>query len=192
LRSLRKKHKEEGPFKANRILNTKELKIDQVFTREGEKPVALFTHANEREAQKIEAKGFAGPVGGQVAFASGKEGVTRGYYFSDNISEREIKEKRDEILTAANTMGSAIPKDVTFTRVGKGESVPMTSSTVLTATRSGSVGISGGFLVSGEPQDLMKSWKTCSHCGCPNQVVEDSDNPQYCSYCGKNLDTNYS
>lgn len=189
MRWLGKKNKEEGPFKANRILNTKELKIDQVFTRDGEKPVALFTHAKEREGQKIDAKGFVGPVGGQVGYATSKEGVTRGFYFADNISETELKESRKGILAAANKTGNAIPKDVVFEKIEKENSIPITKSTLLTATSSGSVGISGSFVVSGSARDLWKPLKICSYCG---KRVENEAGSEYCSYCGKHLEANYS
>ena len=41
-RVFKGKKETEGPFKATRILDTPEAKIDQVFTKE-EKTVALFT-----------------------------------------------------------------------------------------------------------------------------------------------------
>lgn len=195
MRWSRKKTKAEGPFKANRILDTEELKIDQVFTKEGEKPVALFTHTREKEAQKIGAKGFVGPIGGQVDYASGKQGVTQGYYFANNISERGFREGHDEIVKAGKTTGSAIPNDVPFTKVEKGKSIPITPSTFLTSAPTGSIAISGDFVVSGDPKDFHKPTEDCTYCGCSNEVNEDfytSARPQYCKRCGKNLRLNFN
>ena len=60
-RFFKRKKKDEGPFKANRILNTQEIKVDQVFTKTDEKPVALFTTITEDEARKIVMTWFETP-----------------------------------------------------------------------------------------------------------------------------------
>jgi len=36
------KKKDEGPFKANRILDTSEVKVDQIFTKEDENLLLSF------------------------------------------------------------------------------------------------------------------------------------------------------
>lgn len=179
---LRKK-KDEGPFKANRILDTPELKVDQVFTRDGEKPVALFTHATEKATKEVDVSGYAGPVGGKAGYKATKEGEMRAFYLADNISQAEAEKNKRELVTAAKTAGSLVPYDIPMEKAITGSAIQLTPRKVLEVGQKGSAQISGSFVVSGSRVDLPR----CTHCG---ELALDSK-AEYCSRCGKRLDTLY-
>jgi len=174
LRWHRKEKKEEGPFKANRILDTKELKVDQVFTGDGEKPVAVFVHTIRMQRQKLEVKGTFGLAGGEIERKQGKERTILGFYHPANISENAVKERNKEIVAAAIKNDNEIPNDILLKEIGNTNlTLPASSSAFLELTPKGSAAVNGSITLSGSSEGLRQSlaWiaggSRCRECGSP-------------------------
>lgn len=171
----------EGPFKANRILDTEELKIDQVFTQDG-KPVALFTHATNSSTKQIDVSGYAGPIGGKVGYSTNKESETRAFYLAENVSEELIEPKKGEIIdVGSRASGSQIPCDIKLEGVSAGSSIPIIPGKIITGGQNGSIAVSGE-IISGSPADFSY----CTYCG----KFADGDE-KYCKGCGRSLALDY-
>jgi hypothetical protein len=141
----------KGPFEANRILDTHQSKIDQVFTREDEKPVALFIHTTEDEAKKIGAEGYIGPtnVGAKGEYEKSQKWVTKAIYFPENIPGA-ISIHSGEIFSAVSDgPGTLIPRNITITEVKNETTIPISGSAFLRTNYRGETQISGYLALSG-------------------------------------------
>ena len=186
-RAKRNQMKEdEGPFRANRILNTNEVKIDQVYTKEQEKPVALFIHTTEDEVRKIGAGGYAGPtkIGGEGKYARDIKWFTRAIYFPHNIPGAKLDAtSSNQILASVVTGGTIVPGNVTFEKVSGEKSIPMTGSSILRTNEKGFAEISGSFVASGPAGSRsFKILQFCPHCQADVEVGSS-----FCPKCGKNI-----
>lgn len=181
------KKKDEGPFKANRILDTSEAKIDQVYTRGEEKPVALLTHTTEEEAKKIGAESYVGPTkfGGEGKYETNKTWYTRAWYFPDNIPGAKFDSKTsDQIIKSVEVEGTFVPRNINFEKVEGEKTFPISGSSVLTTNQSGFSAMSGSFVVSapfGSPRHLR-----IMHL-CPKCQAEIDVTSRFCPKCGEKL-----
>jgi len=145
------KKKDVGPFKANRILDTREVKVDQVFTKDEEKPVALFISNTEDEAKRIGAEGYAGPTefGAKGEYERGKTWVTRAIYWPNNIPGAQFNENiSEQIIRAVITGGTLVPSNIQFEKVEVEKTIPISGSAILKTNYSGYAELSGSFTVS--------------------------------------------
>jgi hypothetical protein len=145
------KRKKTGPFEANRILDTNESKIDQVFTKGDEKPVALFVHVTEDEAKKIGVEGYVGPtnIGGKGDYERNQKWVTRAIYWPNNIPGAQfIANMSTQIIDAVKTgYGTIIPGSVQFKEIQKETIIPISGSSTLVTDKNGQVELKGIFFV---------------------------------------------
>lgn len=176
---LKRKKKDEGPFKANRILDTSEVKVDQVFTRIEEKSVALFITNTEDEARRIGAEGYFGPTkfGGKGEYERGKIWITRAIYFPDNIpgaqfNEEIGREMRDSLIRE----GTVVPADIQFEKVESEKIYPISGAAVLKTDYTGYTELSGRLPVS------LPIMKLCPYC---NSEIHAAC--KECPVCGKKL-----
>jgi hypothetical protein len=149
------KRKKAGPFEANRILDTNQSKVDQVFTKGDEKPVALLITTTEDEARKIGAAAYTGPtdIGAKGEYEKSQKWVTRGFYWPENISGSQIMVKTGQIIDAVKSgSGTIIPKNIRFEEMPKGASIPISGSATLMVSE-GHAELKGIFIVSGSRRD---------------------------------------
>lgn len=157
--NLRKK-KSEGPLKASRILDTPEVKVDQVFTKDEEKPVALFLTTTEDEAKRIGAKGYAGPtrLGAEGEYERGKTWVTRAIYWPNNIPGAQFDENiSGQIISAMKTAGTVVPSNIQFEKVENEKTIPVSGSAYLKTNYSGYAQLNGSFTVNASITKTKKS-----------------------------------
>jgi len=145
----RKKQK-KGPFDANRILDTDQVKIDQVFTHDG-KPIALFTSVSEDQSRKMGAEGYIegttfSPKGGvKGTYESERKWKTYPLFWKHNIPEavpldRAYPEIRDAVKTGSGTL---LPESVPFHDVAHVNSVQISDNAQIKVEEGGQTTLSG-------------------------------------------------
>jgi hypothetical protein len=147
---LKKKKETEGPFKADRILDTPEVKIDQVYTNDG-KPVALFSTISEEEARKIGAEGYVGStkIGGRGQYESGRRWVTYPIYFPDNILGSTLTENTSRQITdSLKIIGTFVPDGIILEKVETQTTFPISGTASLKAKSNGSTELNGSINIS--------------------------------------------
>lgn len=174
---LRRKKKEHGPFRANRILDTSEVKIDQVYTKD-EKPVALFVTITEDEAKKIGAEGYLGPTnfGARGKYEQGKTWVTRAFYFMPNAQFSEALGK--QIRNSVAVGGTVVPNNIQFQKPEPEKKYPISESASLRVVDNMHVLMDGKIALSPPSQptflrrlcpfckaEIDVAYKECPHCG---------------------------
>lgn len=180
---LRKKKKEIGPFRANRILNTSEVKVDQVYTKD-EDPVALFITITEDDAKKIGAEGYVGPtkVGAKGKYEREKTWVTRAIYFPLSIPDAQFtKELGKKIRNSVAVGGTVVPTDIQFEKAEREKTYPISSSASLRVMDDMHAEIDGK-LVLAPPSQPIYTRKNCPSCGSEISLVSG-----YCPVCGKQV-----
>jgi len=149
------KRKKAGPFEANRILDTNQSKVDQVFTKGDEKPVALLITTTEDEARKIGAEAYTGPtdIGAKGEYERNQKWVTRGFYWTENISGSQILLTIGQIIDAVKSgSGTIIPSNIRFEEMPKETTIPISGSATLMVSE-GYAELKGTFIVSGSRRD---------------------------------------
>lgn len=175
---LKRKRKDEGPFKANRILDTPEVKVDQVFTTD-EKPVALFITNTEDEARKIGAEAYFGPTkfGAGGEYERDKVWVTRAIYFPKNIPGAKFDEEIGrEIRDSVTRAGTIVPENIRFEKVESEKAYPISGAAFLKTGYDGYTELSGRLPVS------IPIMHLCPYC---NQEIHVAS--KECPFCGKQL-----
>ena len=147
------RNKKKGPFRANRILDTDQLKVDQVFTEDG-KPVALFTSVKEDQSKKFSAEGYIegtviAPKGGAKGlYESDTKWKTYPLFWASNIPDavpldRAYPEIREEVQ---NKLGTALPESIPFHNITHMNTVSISDSAQLEVDENGRTKISGEFV----------------------------------------------
>jgi len=185
---FKRKKKDEGPFKANRILDTPEVKVDQVYTRIDEKPVALFATITEDEAKKIGAEGFAGPtqLGAKGEYETDKKWVTRAVWFPTNIPQAQFNENiHMQIRNSLATEGTIVPSNIPFEKVEDEKTIRISGAASLKTYSSGDIVLSGSIPVITPVTtrvSRLKIMKFCPNCGSEIEVTSKT-----CPICGKQI-----
>jgi hypothetical protein len=137
--------KKEGPFTANRLLNSKEVKIDQVFTSDDEKPIALLFSTTEEIVSKTGGEGYFGPtkMGVKGNLDEQKKWVTRGFVFPENMPQAISQAQYHSITSASEAMGTLYPRTLQYDEVNETTGFALTPSTNVTMEPSGITVISG-------------------------------------------------
>ena len=149
----KKKEKDEGPFKADRFLDTPQLKLDQAYWRKDEKPVAIFQHTLEAEANKIGAKGYVGTViGVDGEYEMRKRYVTRAIYFPQNLPNAQLDENtKEQILDSVRNLGALVPENIQFEKIEDEKTISISNSIKLKTNQTGYANLSGSFTVTPIP-----------------------------------------
>lgn len=155
------KIKKRGPFQANRILDTDEVKIDQVFT-EDNKPVVLFASITEEQSKKIGAEGYIkagkpsgplGSVGGKGSYEREKTWSTYPIFWPDNLSNAlPLDQAYPQIKRAVEAgPGTLLPETVSIREpqynVPHVNSIPISDNAQLKIQRDGITSISGDMTI---------------------------------------------
>lgn len=178
---LKRKKKGEGPFKANRILDTSEVKVDQVFTTHDGKPVAIFITNTEEEARRIGAEGYVGPTrfGAGGEYDRDKRWVTRAIYFPKNLpGARFDKEISNEMRDSVTRAGTMVPEDIPFEKVEGEKTYPISGAAVLQTGSNGYHATINGKVVL-TPPGSFPIMKLCPSCG--NEIHAAY---MQCPFCG--------
>ncbi len=183
---LKRKKENEGPFKANRILDTPEVKVDQVFTEEG-KAVALFATIAEDEAKKIVAEGYIGPtqmgVGGK--YERDKKWATKSFYFYKNIPDAyDDANMHRQIIESLKTEGIIVPNNMQFEKVENVSTIPISDTASLEANYDGSAKLRGSINVSTPSAVSAQIMKRCPYC---NSEIEVTSN--ICPVCKSSIES---
>lgn len=151
-----RKKKKKGPFDANRILDTEQVKVDQVFTKDG-KPVALFASVTEDQSRKIGAEGYVGGTdvgvkgGIKGSYESDRKWRTYPLFWTNNIPgaiplDRAYPQIKEAVRAGPGTL---LPDSVPFHDVAHVNSVPISDSAHIQVNEDGQTMISGDFTISG-------------------------------------------
>ena len=150
------KRKKAGPFEANRILDTPQSKVDQVFIKDDEKPVVLLIHTTEDEAKKIGVEAYAGPtnMGTKGEYEKSQKLVTRGLYWPENISGSQVMISAGNIAEAVRSgYGTIIPETIHFEEIPIETIIPISGSATLVTYRAGYTELKGVFIISGSKSE---------------------------------------
>nr|QNO58089.1 hypothetical protein OJKMNAAM_00011 [Methanosarcinales archaeon ANME-1 ERB7] len=180
------KKENEGPFRANRILDTPEVKVDQVFTKE-EKPVALFATIAEDEAKKIGAEGYFGPtqMGVEGKYERDKKWVTKSLYFYKNIPDAYDDENlHRQIRESLRTEGTIVPSNMQFEKVENISTILLSGTASLEANYDGSAKLNGSLNVSTPSAVSAQIMKRCPYC---NSEIEVTSN--ICPVCKSSIES---
>lgn len=180
---LGKKKKESGPFRADRILDTSEVKIDQVYTKD-ENPVALLITITEDEARKIGAEGYVGPtkIGAKGKYERDKTWVTRAIYFPANIPDAQFTEDiGKQIRNSVAVGGTVVPTDVQFEKAEREKTYPISGSASLRVADDMHAVIDGKLVLTPPSQPIYMR-KSCPDCGAEISVFSKN-----CPACGKQV-----
>ncbi len=180
---LRKKKKEIGPFRANRILNTHEVKIDQVYTKD-EKPVAILITLTEDEAKKIGAEGYVGPTNIKVKgkYERDNNWVTRAIYFPANIPDAQFTEDiGKQIRNSVAVGGTVVPINVQFEKAEREKKYPISGSASLRMVDNMHTVISGEVVLTPPTQPTFMR-RLCPYCNNEIDVAY-----KQCPFCGKHV-----
>ena len=180
---FKRKKKEIGPFRANRILNTSEVKIDQVYT-EDENPVAILITLTEDEAKKIGAEGYAGPtkVGVKGKYERNNKWVTRAIYFPESIPDAQFTEDiGKQIRNSVAVGGTVVPMNVPFEKAELEKTYPISGSASLSVTDNMYTVISGEVVLT-PPSRPTFMRRLCPYCNKEIDVAYKK-----CPFCGKQV-----
>ncbi|TRZ53381.1 MAG: hypothetical protein D4S01_01440 [Dehalococcoidia bacterium] len=180
---LRKKKNKHGPFRANRILDTSEVKIDQVYTKD-ENPVALFVTITEDEAKKIGAEGYFGPTkfGAEGKYERGKTWVTRAIYFPAGIPDTQFTEDLGKQMSGSVAVGgTVVPTSIQFEKAELEKTYPISDSASLRVVDDMHVMIDGKIVLS-PPSRPTFMRRLCPYCNNEIDVAYKK-----CPFCGKQV-----
>jgi hypothetical protein len=186
---FKRKKENKGPFEANRILDTPQAKIDQVFTRKEEKPIALYTHTVEDEAKKIGVEGYTGTqFGGKGEYGQNKGWFTTAILFKKNLEDAGVQcdeNFRSQLNNTLRTMGTLVPDNVQFKFIEDEATIPTTSGSSIQVSNNGSVQFKGSIPLSvpvEHPPNLPEQGRSVILC--PNCRILIPENT-VCPKCGQ-------
>jgi hypothetical protein len=148
--------KEEGPFKAKRILDTLETKADSIFTSDG-KPFMLLIHLSEDNARKIGLGANIAPtlfMGAHGEYETEAKYNTLGFYWPQNVPGGQFNQNiSGQVIDLMAKAGTILPKAVPFKQIEEEQTIPISREGTIKLDKDGYATFSGSFTIS-KPRGL--------------------------------------
>lgn len=141
------------PFKAERILDTRESKVDSIYTEDG-KPFALLIHIAEENAKKLglDVEANVGPTtiggGAHGEYEGEAKYVTKAFYWPENVPPgRQFSIIPRQVRNVMIHGGTILPQALQYEKVEDEKNIPLSNNATITLNKKGTATFSGRFKI---------------------------------------------